>query len=183
MTSSLTPAQQKQVDAAITVGSNLYLHTIPGAEDAPAPLEFSLPDSRYRYLLFCLSTAVTAALAYDEGKGIEPDMLCRGCLDFATWTAANSPQEYFGVAAGPPTARQDGMTHFTEFLRHWSTWPALEKDGQMKATRELIGSMIHTTESTAPASTADKTRLAKLALEIDCRLPTMRGAFVELISR
>ena len=33
------PTQQKYVEAAITVASNLYLHTIPGANDAPARLQ------------------------------------------------------------------------------------------------------------------------------------------------
>ena len=55
---SRKPTQEKQVEAAIKVASNLYLHTIPGAEDAPAPLQFSLPDSKYRYLLFCLSAVM-----------------------------------------------------------------------------------------------------------------------------
>jgi hypothetical protein len=180
---ALTPAQRRQVDAAITVGSNLYERTITGSVDAPAPLEFSLPDSRYRYLLFCLSVAVTAALAYDERKDIQPDVLCRGCLDFATWTATDNVQEYFGSRACPPGAADSATAYFTEFLKHWSTWPALEKAGRLQETWEMIGFMIHTTESSAPASAADQARLAKLALEIDCRLPTMRRAFVELASR
>ena len=52
---SSKPTQEKYVEAAVTVASNLYLHTIPEADDAPAELKFSLSDSRYRYLLFCLS--------------------------------------------------------------------------------------------------------------------------------
>jgi len=82
---SRKPTQQKQVEAAITVASNLYLHTIPGAADAPVALQFGLPDSRYRYLIFCLSAVVTAVLAYDEGREInQPEVFIKGCLDFAT---------------------------------------------------------------------------------------------------
>jgi hypothetical protein len=84
------PTEQKYVKAAITVATNLYLHTIPGAEDAPVPLQFSLPDSRFRYMVFCLSTAVTAALAYDEEKQIQPEPFIKGCLHFATWTATET---------------------------------------------------------------------------------------------
>src|SRR6185295_20408534 len=96
---SRKPTQEKYVEAAVTVASNLYLHTIPGAEDAPADLQFSLPDSRHRYLLFCLSAVVTAALAYDEKKQIQPEMLFKGCLLFATWIATEQAQEYFDDSA------------------------------------------------------------------------------------
>ena len=57
------PTQQKYVDAVIKVASNLYLRTLPEATEEPAPLEFGLVDSRFRYLIFCLSTVITAALA------------------------------------------------------------------------------------------------------------------------
>ena len=80
------PTQEKYVQAAFTVASNLYLHTIPGAENplVPVPLKFNLPDSRFRYLMFCLSTAITAALVYDEKKEVQPEALINGCLHFAT---------------------------------------------------------------------------------------------------
>jgi hypothetical protein len=48
---------------------------------------------------------------------------------------------------------------------------------------ELISSMIRTTESNLPAEKSDMQRLSELALWIDCRLPTMRGAFIELANR
>ena len=48
---------------------------------------------------------------------------------------------------------------------------------------ELISSMIHTTESNLPADKNDMQRLSELALWIDCRLLTMRGAFIELANR
>jgi hypothetical protein len=43
--------------------------------------------------------------------------------------------------------------------------------------------MIHTTESNVPAEKSDMQRLSELALCIDCRLPTMRRAFIELANR
>lgn len=80
---SRKPTQQNQVEAAIRVASNLYLHTIPGAEDAPVPLQFSLPDSRYRYLIFCLSAMATAC----AGVMTNPDAVVNECLRFlVTWT-------------------------------------------------------------------------------------------------
>src|SRR6266404_501541 len=179
---SRKPTQQKYVEAAITVASNLYLHTVPGAVDAPAPLQFSLPDSRYRYMIFCLSAVVTAALAYDEKKEIQPDALIKGCLHFATWTATENAQEYFDNPASQDSINS-ATAYLQEFLKHWSRWPELEKEGRTVESIELISSMIHTTESTVPAEKTDVQRLGKLALQIDSRLPTMRGAFIELANR
>jgi len=127
---SRTSTQQKQVEAAITVATNLYLHTIPGAEDAPVPLQFSLPDSRYRYLIFCLSATLTAILAYDEKKDFHPEVLFKGCLHFATWIATENAQEYFSDPSCPQDAVNNATAYFIEFLKHCSTWVELEKEGK-----------------------------------------------------
>jgi hypothetical protein len=180
---SRKPTQQKQIEAAITVASNLYLHTIPSAEDAPVSLQFSLPDSRYRYLIFCLSAVITAVLAYDEEKEIQPESLIKGCLHFAMWTATENAQEYFGGPASPQDSINSATAYLQEFLKHWSRWPELEKERRSAEIIELICSMIHTTESNEPVQQTDKQRLGELALHIDCQLPMMRGAFIELANR
>lgn len=180
---SRKPTQHKYVEAAVTVASNLYLHTIPGAEDAPAVLQFSLQDSRYRYLVFCFSTLVTAALAYDEKKLILPDALIEGCLEAARIIALQNPEGFFDEPARYQDSVENTSAYFQEFLKHWSQWAELEKEGRNEEVWDLICSMVHTTESAEPLCQTDTERLGKLALEIDCRMPTMRGAFVELADR
>jgi hypothetical protein len=177
------PTQQKYVEAAITVASNLYLHTIPGAADAPAPLQFSLPDSRYRYLIFCLSTVLTAALAYDENKDIQPAALMDGSLQFLTLFASEHPNEYFDDPTNAQNSINKTNEYFEAFLKQWSQWPQLEKAGESARINELISLMLRTTESDLPAESTDMRRLSDLALSIDCRMPTMRGALVELANR
>jgi len=180
---SRKPTQQKYVDAAIKVATNLYLQTIPGAVDAPAPLQFNLPDSRFRYMIFCLSAALTAALAYDEKKHIQPEILIKGCLDAANLIATKDAQEYLGGPASSQDSVENASAYLTEFLKHWSRWPELEKEGRNAEIIELISSLIHTTESNNPLTASDQERLGPLALQIDCWLPTMRGAFTELAGR
>ena len=180
---SRKPTQQKYVEAAITVASNLYLHTLSGTQDRPAPLQFNLPDSRYRYLIFCLSTAVTAALAYDEKKEVQPEVLIKGCLQFAKWTAIEHPQQYFDEPATSKASVGNGTEYLQQFLTDWSRWPKLEKENKNMEIVDLICSMIHAAESNEPAEQPDKQRLGQLALEIDCRLPAMRAAFAELANR
>lgn len=180
---SRKPTQEKYVEAAITVASNLYIVTIPDAADAPAPLKFSYSDSRYRYMLFCLSTVITSALVYDEKKHIKPDSLVGGCLYFARVTADQNPQEYFGERSVPPDADERANSFFMEYCKEWSKWPALEKQGFHSESNELIARLIQQTETSEPCSAEDLRRLSPLALNINCRLPTMRLAFNELAKR
>jgi hypothetical protein len=177
------PSLENSIEAAVTVASNLYLHTIPGAKDAPAPLHFCLPDSRYRYLIFCLSSAVTAALVYDEKKDVRPETLIQGCLHFAEWTATQHARDYFDDSMISQDSVSNATAYFQDFLKQWSRWPELEKGGKNTETIELIATMIHTTESDRPPESSDLKRLGHLALEIDCRMPAMRGAFIELVNR
>ena len=174
------PTQQKYVEAAITVASNLYLHTIPGAKDAPATLKFSLPDSRYRYLIFCLSAMTTACA--QEMKN--PETVVNECAHFfVTWAITENVQEFFGGSVNPQDVANNGAAYLQEFLNKWSTYVELEKEGRNTEIIELICSMIHTTESNTPAEKIDMQRLGKLALQIDCQIPTMRRAFIELANR
>jgi hypothetical protein len=177
------PTQQKYREAAITVATNLYLHTIPEAEDAPAPLQFSLPDSRARYMIFCLSAVLTAALAYDEKKQIQPEALIEGCLRAANLIATKDAQEYLGGLASSQDSVENASAYLKEFLNNWSRWPELEKEGRNAEIIDLISSMIHTTESKNSVTESDKKRLGPLALQIDCWLPTMRGAMLGLASK
>ena len=60
----------------------------------------------------------------------------------------------------------------------------LEKAGGKNAEIiDLICSLIHSAESNEPITKGDEERLGPLALQIDCWLPTMRGAFTELVKR
>jgi hypothetical protein len=93
-------------------------------------------------------------------------------------------QEYLGDSATSQDCIYDSAAaYFQEFLKYWSRWPELEKAGRDAEIIELISSIIHMTESHNPVTESDNKRLGPLALQIDCRLPTMRGAFTELVRR
>lgn len=177
------PTQQKYIEAAVTVASNLYSHTMDGEIGGPLPLEFELPDSRFRYLVFCLSTVMTTALAYDEKKDIQPEALFYGCLHFLTFVTTELRDEYFDDPITAQDANGRATEYLQRFLKDWSKWPELEAAGQNARVWEIISRMIRTTESNLPAKKSDLLRLDKLALEIDCRMPTMRGALIELADR
>src|SRR5438105_4066598 len=93
---SRKPRTEKQVAAAVKVASNLYLHTVPGGEGAVVNLEFGMPDSRYRYLMFCLSA--TAAACAGE---LDLDPLGEAAFGLTAAMAQERTQEFFG---GPVNA-------------------------------------------------------------------------------
>src|SRR5271169_4677968 len=135
-----------------------------------------------RYMVFCLSTAVTSALAYDEKRQIQPEVLIKGCLEFAGWYFTQNSQKYTSDSSDLQNSADCAASYFKEFAKYWSVWPELEKAGENSKIIDLISSIVHIAESSEPITESDKKRLGPLALEIDCRLPAMRRAFVELAS-
>jgi hypothetical protein len=177
------PTQQKYIEAAIAVASYLYLQTIPGAKDAPALLRFGLEDSRYRYMIFCLSAVIVSALGYDERKQIQPEGFTKGCLDFAQGLAMRKPQEYFDDPANVQNSIDHATPRLMEFFKYWSPLVVLEREEKYVEIIDLVLSIIHTTESNQPISQTDKQRLWPLATKIAGQLPTIRATLVELASR
>ena len=175
---SRKPTQEKQALAAIKVATNLYLLTIPGGTDAPAPLEFTLPDSRFRYLMFCLSATTTAC-----GKEMaNPDAVVNQCLHgLVTLATTELKQDYFDGPINVQDVANSGAAYLQEFLNNWSAYIELEKAGEK--TVDLVCTMIHNTESAVPAGKADIQRLWPLALMLHMQFPTMRSAFKELANR
>jgi hypothetical protein len=133
--------------------------------------------------MFCLSTAITAALVYDEKREIQPEALINGCLQFATWAGTEMAQEDFDNPASSQDSVNSATAFLQEFLTHWSRWPELEKEGKSTEITDLICFMIQATESDELAGQTDQQRLGQLALDIQCRLPAMREAFAELATR
>jgi hypothetical protein len=176
---SRKPTRQKQVEAGIKVASNLYLNTIPEGENAPVSLQFSLPDSRYRYLMFCLSAMATAC-----GREMKDcNAVVNDCLQFLVTWATTESHEFFGEPVNLQDVANNGAAYLQDFLNNWSRCIEFEKEGRNAEVIEMICSMIHTTESNVSIGAADTQRLDQLAVQIDCWLPTMRGAFIELLNQ
>ena len=60
----------RQVEAIVTVFGNLYEKTTRGGADAPTVLKFSASDSRFRYLMFCVSAAFYSCAPVMKNAGI-----------------------------------------------------------------------------------------------------------------
>jgi hypothetical protein len=187
------PSQKKYVEAAIKVATNLYLNTTQVKEGQPPAVHdlllrgdfphFRRQDSRYRYLIFCFSGAITAALVYDEKKLVQPEALIQGCFNFAMQYATEYRQEFFDELTDSQDSIGRTMDYFAELGKYWSRWAEFEKENNSDETNNVICCMIHTAESDEPITDTDLRRLGELALQIDCWIPTMHGAFMELANR
>jgi hypothetical protein len=176
------PTQQQYVNSVVKVVTNLYLNTIEGENIVLTNFQFDLDDSKYRYLFFCCSAVFTSVLAYDEKKNIEPEKLYHGCIQFLKWAGNEYPNEYFNTNNYGQYIENVQIV-FQEFLNPWSKWLALERQNKNSEIVELICLMIHSAESKNPIDKNDIKRLEELALEIDCRLPTMNEAVFELAKK
>ena len=94
---------KKEVDAAFRVLWNLYETTTAGKSGAPSVLTFQLRDSRFRYLVFCLSTVQMACARHMKN----PDAILNDLLHtVVTGAIGADPQQFFGG----PVIRSNQLT-------------------------------------------------------------------------
>ncbi len=192
-----SPANAAQTEAAIKVFSNFYLvttgqKTAPwmGTKDAPT---FTLPDSRFRYANLC-STALIAACGERMSVAIANE-----CQKFLVSYCRENAQVFFGGPITELDAAKFSETLSQHFLDAWAQYNENEKklaalpndpDDLTNTTRsKLIGDqlrtisvLVHETESKEALTEADAARLSKLSLNIACVIPTMRDAFLDLVT-
>jgi len=178
---SRKPTQEDYNKAVVNVATNLYLLTT--SPDSPHELRFKRPDSRFRYLAFCLVAVVSTTLAYDEKKRINPSELINACCLFLTWIAQNHPSDYFDAGCDANEAALQAEDYLRDFAAKWSLWPSFENQSQSYQFQGVIAEMIHSIETGKPYTEEDEYRLRPLALQIDCQLLTMREAVVGLASK
>jgi len=166
---------QKQVEEAIRISTNLYEDTKPGAAAAPAPLHFCLPDSQYRYLLFCLSAMQTACAS----KMKNPDAVLNECFDLMIrlCTTEGDRVFFFGRPVDAQEAANQGGAYLQDFLHRWSAYVDIVQGGNRQTGTAIICSMLRCVESDDPAGPTDGPRIWPLALWIENGLPAMRKAF------
>lgn len=181
------PPHQQQVDAAITVASNLYEHTLPGQSFSPfptgnlepSPLLFDLPDSRCRYLVFCFATmAVTCSKEMTD-----PNAIINECFQSVVKYTTSTPeriQQFFG--------NDDNMRivdskefYLQKYMNDWSKYLDLVGAGNSDAASGIVSTMIRAAESDEPMRHIDEHRLRQLVLYIEHLLPVMTSSFIKLV--
>jgi hypothetical protein len=171
---SRKPTTEKQAKTAAKVASNLYLLTIPGGEDAIADLQFIMPDSRFRYLLFCMS-ATAAACA----TAIDINAIGEAVFAMVRMAVQERSAEFFGGTVNEKDVLKAITPRFQWLMNGWAKCVELEQERRVTDVVEMIAVMMHSAESPLPATAEDTERLGPLALQIHCRMAAMCRAFKE----
>jgi hypothetical protein len=170
---------QKQVAAVTRILVRLYEETTDPRGQGPKVLNFQLPDSRLRYLMFCLST-VHAVCAR---RMKNPDAVLNECAYNLVSNILTSDDAADAVGKGPLQPQKvmnDGSAYLGEFLDRWSTYIEITNGGNRHAATGLVCTMLRETESLAPAAEGDASRLWPLACWFEDWMKAIDSSFVQL---
>ncbi len=168
---------KKEVDAAFKVLGALFEKTTEGGADAPLVLNFELPDSRFRYFVFCLSTAQMAC----AGRMENPDAVLNELLHTVVAVAVSTdPQRFFSGAVDPQQAANKAGDYLEDYLHRRPTYIDILKGGNATAAIGIVPGMLRHAESESPPNQEDARRLWLFATWIEERLKAMRGAFINM---
>ena len=173
-------AQLKQIEAITTIYSNLYIHDISTFFDV---LNLEYPNSRFRHMIFCLSTTIKAC----EGLITSQELLQKECLHFlsALTTSKENVNEYFGEQMTSVQAENDGTNYLDEYLQKWENYYADLKSGDKSKATETLATIIYSVGTDKQIKVSDKQQLSQLCSQLEFTLSneTMRGAFTDLLAR
>jgi hypothetical protein len=159
------------------IASRVYERTLERKADAPAALRLSRPDSRFRYLMFCLSTVQTVCAR----RMSNPDAVLNEVARNAISAWATDPEIRDLAFGGPISLQQagnDGIACLQDFLHRWSAY--IETQGTTATS--VIAGMLHDIDSAEPARDGDAERLWPLALWVEEQFSAIDQAFVELVN-
>lgn len=172
--------QLKQIEAVIKISSNLYLHDFMEAAD---DLKFQFPDSRFRCLIFSLSTVIKSC----EDLLTSPEVVEKECLHFLSTvaTAKDRSKEFFDRQATAQKAEESAAIYYKTYMEGWvNYYDSIEMDDKELATT-ILCSMLHSLETDEQFQHSDGERLGQLSWQIEFSLTnhSMREAFVSLMSK
>ena len=172
---------EKQVAAVTRIVAKLFERTLyPVRGDAPQVLQFEVPDSRYRYLIFCFSTVHTVCARRMKN----PDAVLNECqyklLGGAITYEGTDGFFFKEPIRDPQKVANEGSEYLDDFNHRWSAYVDIVKGGNRQPATSLVVSMLHTTESDAPARSGDAPRLWPLACWVEGRFDEIWKAFIEL---
>jgi hypothetical protein len=179
---SRKPSHRAQCLAMMRIAARLNERILAPNADAPAVLRLSRPDSRFRYLMFCLSTVQTVCARRMSNPEAVLNEVARNAI-----TAWVSDPEIRDAAFGGPVSLQqagsDGIACLQDCLNRWPAYLDLRNGGNAHAATGFVCVILFDIESAGSARPADGERLWPLAWWVEQQFNAIDGAFVELCSR
>jgi hypothetical protein len=169
------PDHDKTVNAVINISTQLYEKLASSGAQAPE-IRFLLPDSRYRCILFSLST-VYATVANRMHK---PDAVLYECSQLITQYCLQNSQAFLGGASSPQTVANNGGEYLQEYLNRWSSY--ITAGPGTPAGLGIVASMFQHIESASPLSDSDVSRVQTLATWAEKIIDGIDSSFVQQTS-
>lgn len=171
-------AQTKEVEALIKVSSNLYIRSM---EENGDKFNFQKLDSRFRYMIFCLSVADKACRDYMSNS----DLVLKESIHFLSniLTSRDQKMEYFGESITPEVAEKNALESMNLFSSNWIRYGDLLNKGEERNAVEEITNMICATESDKQTTLNDIKRLGQFSEYIQFVMKPMSMAFKDSIKK
>lgn len=170
--------QQEQIQAIIKISSNFYLNQLSYSFDI---LNFKFPDSRFRCMIFCLSTVIKACEDLLNSK----ESMEKECVHFISYFMVDKENcmEYLNEIVNAEQAEKNAITYFNEFMDNWSAYYDNIKTDDKETATKILCRMIHSIENDIAFDNSDEERLISLSREIGFSFASMKKAFANLTSK
>lgn len=178
---SRKPSHEKQVAAVQRMTVNMFEKIVAPGRIEGSGLQFRLPDSQFRFLMFCAASVHTVCAK----RMSNPDAVLNEFVPNLIRGALSSDEQhtFFGDVVKPQAVATHGMNCLGDFLDRWSAYIDVARGGNSQAATSLVASMLFVTESLGDASEVDGPRLWQLARFVEILMepggPIDKG-FVEL---
>ena len=110
---------RNDVATVLRILANLVAQPELPESDAPRVLQWELPDSRFRYMMFCLSTVHFVCARRMNDPNAILDQCVDRVIDFATGVGADG---LFKEAVEKKKVTDEGVKYLTGFFNQWAAW-------------------------------------------------------------
>jgi hypothetical protein len=179
-TASAPVATVREV-ATVRLGVRLFERTIEVGADAPQVLRLERPDSRVRWMMYCVSTVVANG-APTFGS---PQAVLNECVHACAAALMRLPVPDKLAFFGPTRLTRQELvnaiaTCVQPYLDQWSEYTDLVSGGNGQAAHSAVCGVLRSIESGMPAVQGDAQRLEPLVRWIEGQSGGLRNAFDEL---
>lgn len=174
---------QKEADAALFVLGNFWDCSMHGKAGAPAVLSFELPESHFRYHIFCISVVQ----CFCGWKMKKPDSIQTVLLDrFISLSILSDPTQFQnGGAVDSKQVSNFACKYLKHYQMYWKIFSATiglpDVEQSKLAQIEALILMLRFTESDERITDRDRQRLEPLATWIRMAVASMPEAFSDIV--
>lgn len=163
---------KRDVDAVLNCTAVLY-EKLAGVHGQTSKLCLSLPDSRFRCMMFSLVTVYTTIY----GKLHKPEsVLMESCVS-VTCHGLQSPIVFFGKETKQQESVLKGQEYSQFFLNQWSNHISAGRYSTATG-RAMVATMLRYIESTVTPVSSDLIRLTALAADIEGITRNIESQFI-----